>query len=468
MDNGKLSPTWYVEYRLNGTHVIKSTGCTTKKAALAWAKDIAAPVKGETAARVLVERHRDLLMGHKPIPLADMTEIFRKTRAHTQVGPWQGKHHIAVLADFVAWMNVRHPSVKNMQSVTKEHAAGYIDHISKNGRFIREVKDPTRGTVTVMKPAPLSASTANQYYSTLRLVFKELQPKTGMLENSFHSKLRARKVIHVQRKVFTDVELAAVAEASKQTFVAKDEPESCLYLLLRLIDATALRHGDAACLRWADVDLTPGREVITGKCQKTGTVYRCPLLPGMAEWLRGRLAAMPGQEYVLPWFADHFQHRRNNDKVKFNEMLVGLGMDITADSITPHSITPQPADKQKKRRAVSIRGFHALRHGTLTRLELAGVPGNLIKLFAGHANKSMTDNYTSHSNDIVFREKMSRAPSSPFDDGPRQISHSATVPSGSARDKLLALACRLDEAGAERLFGMAVEGRLLVLEQKVV
>ena len=176
---------------------------------------------------------------------------------------------------FADWMQEKHPDILTLRDVTKELAGEYADSIN-HGKF--------------------SASTYNKHLNLLALVFRVLKAKAKLTFNPWESPkqggcLQRKRLISSSRRELTIDELRKACEA------AKGELKTMLAIGLY----TGLRLGDAATLRWCEVDLK--RRLIQRIPNKVARRCPRPVSIPVHPVLANLLASIPAKErgdYVLP------------------------------------------------------------------------------------------------------------------------------------------------------------------------
>lgn len=386
MPNGNLSPCFSVEYRHLGRHVIRSTGCATRREAMAFAKTLIEPLRQETSARGLVETHRELLAGAAPIPLGDAWERFKAKPGRRDAGPQQTAASVSRWSDFIAYMSAMHPGATHLGMVTTAHVEGYLTIVKAAGRFA-PTAEYRRGRRTVkanVTPRPLAAPSFNVARGVLYAVFHALRHDSGLAVNPVDPVPRA-KVDRVTREAFSVTELRELVNGA----------DAFLQPLVIAGASTGLRKGDLCRLRWSEVDLKAG--MIVCKTGKTGALARVPLLPGFRDYLQARRPADAKPDaYIFPEQAAMYAANPTGLSWRFKALVAKCGLEGCA------TVATRP-------RAVSCRDWHSLRHTYLTLAAAANVPAHLLQQLAGHASPSMTSRYVAHQDDALLQAKLAPA-----------------------------------------------------------
>jgi integrase len=273
------------------------------------------------------------------IPLAEMSERWRKTAASSERSPRYVTIVQNLLARFVAFIADRHPKVTAMSQITPAIAREFMAAASKSAKSGKEVSGRTFNAIAI----------------TMRSVFKRLGPDAGLPANPFQS-VDSRPQNTAHREPFTVEQLAAVLKVA----------DPLVRPLIITGISTAMRRGDCCMLRWEDVDLEA--RFIRVKTNKTGETAEIPIF----ALLRAELEATPRRdEYVFPEAAALY--RRNPDEITR----------LTRAAFEAAGIAPTRTRTTGVRRA-SIHDFHSLRTTWITLALTAGIPMELVRRVTGH------------------------------------------------------------------------------------
>lgn len=165
-----------------------------------------------------------------------------------------------------------------------------------------------------------------------------------------------------------------------------------LYALFHLVALRGLRRGEAAGLRWADLDLAAGTLVVTGQLQQLG----------------GRLMAGPpksdsGRRLVALDRTTIAALRAHRALQQAERAAAGTGWQDTGYVFTTPAGKPVAPDRLTRlfRRLVAASGLppvtlHGLRHGAATLALAAGTDLKIVQDQLGHSTITLTaDTYTS-------------------------------------------------------------------------
>lgn len=172
-----------------------------------------------------------------------------------------------------------------------------------------------------------------------------------------------------------------------------------LRVLLAIGIYCGLRLGDAATLRWCEVDLA--RNLISRIPGKTARRRPVPLHIPVHPALKTILTEIPTEnrgEYVMPETAALYAKR----------------IDAVTDLIQAHFKanaiqTHKPGTGKGNGRAVIEVGFHSLRHSFVSLCRAANVPLSIVEALVGHSNPAMTRHYT-HTSDDAASQAVSTLP----------------------------------------------------------
>lgn len=226
------------------------------------------------------------------VRLADLSEAwaqFPRKRAPVAA-------HVAsimkILQSFVDYMKEAAPKATELGEVSSAHARGFMEAQEARG---------------------VSPKTWNVYLSTLRSVFKRLDPHaSGYTEYLQNQPMRDEGTVH--RVPFTGEELNRILGAAQ-------EDELMRPLIVTAI-TTAMRRGDVCRLRWSDVDLAAG--FMTVKTAKTGGTVEIPIFP----MLHAELARRPRNgEFVFPDAARLYRDRPDKLDQRLGDILAAAGIE---------------------------------------------------------------------------------------------------------------------------------------------
>lgn len=237
-------------------------------------------------------------------------------------------------ADFVEWMGKNHPQTIYMGQVVESMAKEYARFLESQGQGSRS-------------------------HNVRMMVCKVMFDLAGIKENPFDARNLKRKEVKISRQDLSENELRGLFEVLKGKGTAEDR------LLIMLGMCTGMRLGDCCLLRWDEVQGTHIRKVTA----KRGI----PVSLQMHPMLEAAMAATPRQgEYVLEGYASIYK-RDASTVCKSVDALFRLAGIETSREI------------EGRKKAVSVKGFHALRTSFITQAARCGVPISLISSWVGHS-----------------------------------------------------------------------------------
>jgi integrase len=224
----------------------------------------------------------------------------------------------------------------------------------------------------------LAASTVRSTYAALRACIGDAVRDGLLARNVVEDVKRPRLEVRAPRALTTDQVRAILAATS----------EHRLHAYLVLIAGTGLRRGEAAALRWSDIDLELGIVRVERTLVRTseGLSFGTPktargrrtlrIAPAVVEELRRHRVAQNlerlavGSEWV------------DNDLVFCTEL---------GTPLEPRNVSRWYAEACKEAQ-VSDTGLHALRHYAATAMLSGGVPVRTVADRLGHADVALTLN----------------------------------------------------------------------------
>lgn len=361
----KRYQTWWVEYRIDGRHVRKSTRLHDRAAAEA----VLATMKlaktkqsnAETIAGLLGSIYERV---EKPAGtgLAAAWEIYRDTLTTAgldKVAADTLRKRAGHLTAFQDWCKTDRPIVREIQGVDGPAAAAYAAYMSAKG---------------------LSAKTRQMHLADLSHIWKILAKSLPDLSNPW-ADLRPRNVESKRHPAFTPEEEKRVLDAARKR--GDGWPLMCL-----IARHTGLRYGDVATLTWGNaadaikaeklengvVDVAANLIVVDpSKTARHGVrvvlpIERRALAPALAE---ARKAARRNAVDLFPSHAKTYRTIGQAPKdSRFGDILTAAGTD--------------PSDGYS---------FHSWRHTFRTRLAEAGVSTELAMRLCGHTTAAMSAHY---------------------------------------------------------------------------
>ena len=242
----------------------------------------------------LIRRIHEVKFGSKIgiVPLNDLEQEWISLPRKRPITESRARYGRRVLKDFVDFIRAKHSKVKELAAVTPAMAQQYMAKLEKAGS---------------------SGRTYNEALTLLRGTFERLRIKAGILGNPFREGLVSKDENSIHRRPFTIDEL-------EHLWGIAAKMDADIHDLLVLGACTALRRGDAACLKWQDVDY-PGNRIRI-QTQKTGAKVSIPIFPRLRQVLEGRKRI---GEYVFPELAAIYRNQSWELNKRLNRVFTAAG-----------------------------------------------------------------------------------------------------------------------------------------------
>ena len=387
--------TYHAVWYFKGKRFAVSTKTENLKEANEKLKDLVSPFKAATDTAVqeaLVGRMNGrkaeadrLLDEHNPgLPIVAAWEAFlnapvdsrrnRKTGNRPDTGAATLKRYREQWDRFADWMKAHHPDKPTLRDVSPELAAKYAAELSRN----------------------VGPATYNKHAALLSLVFRVLagNKATRLTVNPF-ADVGRRQATPNSRRELTVEELRRVCAAATGE----------LRTLFAIGTYTGLRLGDAATLRWQEVDLTRGAiiRVPHKTARKNPNPVTIPVHPALASML----AETPDKRrrgYVLPDTAAQYQKDCSALSNRIQAHFEANGVQTTREGTGFVTVVEKGEEKRKHSgtRAVVEVGFHSLRHTFVSLCRMADAPLAVVEAIVGHSSPAMTRHYT-HTGEAAAR-----------------------------------------------------------------
>ncbi len=368
---------WWVQYSIDGQVIRESLGTTDRREAeqlrAERLKPILAAEKADALAAIVhqlgeakSERDQALNEAAVDMTLSAAWSAYEKATNRPDAGRATLDIYAMQWGCFTRWMGETHPDVKTMRDVTAERAEGYAEHLTGRG---------------------VTANTYNKHIWLCGLVFRILADKARIQANPFEGITRKRQPPQSRRELSLD-ELRNVCQ----------QAEGELRLLLALGLYLGARLGDAATMRWDNVNMRKGFVKYTPSktASRSGKTLTVPMHPD----LFAVLSETPPPErkgFIAPDLAERYTER---------------GPYAVADIVQAHFEKCGIATTRAGRgvRRVVDAGFHSLRHSAVSLLREAGAPLSVTMAIVGHSSVAMHDTYT-HTGEAAIKAAVSALPS---------------------------------------------------------
>lgn len=358
----KRGATYFARWQHEGKSYRQTTGETDRRKAEAKLKEFVEPYtlkeKADTltamqskidATQTAIAKIED---ERNPSPkLAKLWQVFRDSQNRPDIAPGTIKQYECQIERFATWAADNHPEAETIRDVTPKIAEKFFASLSEE------------------KTSP---NTFNKYLALLRQVWRVLKDSAKIESDPWHNIAR-RKLATVSRRELTVEELKKVCRA------AKGEMQT----LFAIGIFTGLRLGDAATLKWNEVDLDRG--IILRVPNKTARSNPKPVTVPLVPELRAMLTILHAEkhgEYVMPEMARKAREAYDYLIESIQKLFHSCGIVTRGEIIGT------------RKRAPVVVGFHSLRHSFVSICRLAGVPLVVVESIVGHSNPAMTRHYS--------------------------------------------------------------------------
>jgi integrase len=374
---------------------------------IATLQNIAARIEGRKADLARLENERN-----PPLTVIGAWSAYRTAPGRPDSGKRTLSDYEGYFGALYDWLKRSHPDITALRDVTTEMAGEYTAYLTGERK--------------------LSANSFNKHVRFLELLFRVLKNPARLTENPWEG-IKRKKVFSESRRKLEMDELKAVCAAASGE----------MRMLFALGIYTGLRLGDAATLRWAEVDLR--RQIIIrvpnkiARSQRKNKDVFIPIHPVLAVMF-SELPREDRGEYVLPDTAALYLANPSALSKRIHDHFEVCGLKT-------HLLgTGEGTDK----RAVVKVGFHSLRHTFVSLCRESNAPLSVVEAIVGHSNPEMTRLYTHVSvpasstavNALpsVIGESPTLPPAKPKDDHLRKIVERMTAATWKEdRARLLAI-----------------------------
>lgn len=283
--------------------------------------------------------------------LSDWLDRMRRLKESTTFKAYNG-----AISEFLAYCWQDKPIA--LQTVSPDLAQGFLDTLTLKG---------------------LSSKTLMNKVKILRIPFREAVTR-GHIERNPFDLLKVR-VVSEERTPFTMGEINALVTALPLTDLEPDQQSDWQTLIL-LGAYCGMRLGDAANLRWRNVDLAAGLiRFLPEKTRSRKKEVVIPIHPRIGKHLMALPAPDDGNAYLCPALCDEMGGRTRLNK-HFHKILAMAGVDS------------MPVTAKQGQRAFSRKTFHSLRHTFASLMANAGIPAEIRMKMTGHSDADVHSIYT--------------------------------------------------------------------------
>jgi len=270
----------------------------------------------------------------------------------------------------VKWLKTNRPKIASLGEIDAATAGAMMDDAARAGN---------------------KASTYNRKIGFYRLFFEVLK-KAGKVENNPFADLELLPMETNSRRPLSPEEVRRLLD---------NAPDRETRILFSIGYFAGMRLGDAATLRWDEIDLDRGiierlpRKIASRARDKNAARVKI----GISGYLLGLLMETPPADrvgLVLPAWAALYETA--GGRYTINKKIMRHFRRCGIEPHEPGTGTPAERDAAGRIvkpavRAVVRYSFHALRHSFVSHCAEAGVPLAVVQRAAGHATAGMTMSY---------------------------------------------------------------------------
>lgn len=286
----------------------------------------------------------------RTLALWDAFELFKAKPRKRAVSERVYNDYRNMWNNFVIFVNRNFPDVKYMSEITKAIAEKFLAEERKKG---------------------LAERSYNERITKLRTIFSALSEEAGLRKNVWQQVDKMSEG-HISKRPFTKTQLKQIFSA------AKGEMRTLCMIGLY----TGLRLGDAATLKWSEIDFE--NMVIVRLPNKTKHLKKnveIPLLGELCDELKRVKSEQNGREsvYVVPEIAENYLTVNDISK-KIQVLFRNAGIETQID-------------REKCSRKTTVYGFHSFRHTFVSLCAANGIPMNVVMELVGHRSVMVHEVY---------------------------------------------------------------------------
>ncbi len=362
--------TYYFRYQVNKERKCISLRTRNQEEALKKAKELLPVIKSDNLEVISthVKVAKNLAQKQRSLPLNRIWEVYSThPDKATPATVHEELSYQATLQEFISQLDSR---ITQFAQITADHAVKYAS-------FLRQKS--------------ISVSTHNRKIIRLRKIFSTLQSylaeENPFIAPSLRRKAREEQDNMVRRIPFTREEeerLRQLLDDPTYKIMNKEELKTVFYIGMY----TGQRMKDCVLARWDQVDLENGKIFV--KQFKTGKEVSIPLAKPLWELLIKIKAQNLSPLYISPAVAERYKMKDARGKMVGDNY---INLDIMR--VIKWLGLPTSVEIPGRKRKVTVRGFHSLRHSFCTHCAEAGIPKAVVESILG-AESSILDRIYTH------------------------------------------------------------------------
>lgn len=368
----KGSKNYYFQIMIGGRRIVESTRtnslrdaskraearCMELKLNLDWyfylqqvikKVDMLEPEAKEAALLRAIEELNSIKV--KTVALEDAFELFKAKPRKRTISERVYGDYCSMWDKFVGFVNKNFPNVRYLSEINKEIAEKFLYSEWKKG---------------------ITERTYNERITKFRSIFSALAEDAGLRDNVW-SGIDKKREGHVSKRPFSKAQL-------KQIFL---NAHGDMRTLCMIGFYTGLRLGDAATLRWSEVDFE--NMVIVRLPNKTKHLKRnveIPLLGGLRDELKRVKSKRKNNksDYVIPEIAEKYLESKAAVSIMVQNFFQKAGIETKIEN-------------EGCFRKSTVYGFHSFRHGFVSLCAANGIPMNVVMELVGHRSAMVHEIY---------------------------------------------------------------------------
>lgn len=362
--------TYYFRYQVNKERKCVSLRTRNQEEALKKAKELLPVIKSDNLEVISthVKVAKNLAQKQRSLPVKMIWEVYSNhPDKATPATVHEELSYQATLQEFLFQLD---PRITQFAQITADHAVKYA---------------------SFLKQKDLSVSTHNRKIIRLRKIFSTLQSyraeENPFAAPSLRRKPREEQDNMVRRIPFTREEeerLRQLLDDPAYKIMNKEELKTVFYVGMY----TGQRMKDCVLARWDQVDLENRRIFV--KQFKTGKEVSIPLAAPLWKLLTEVKAQELSPVYISPNVAERYRKKDARGKVVGDNY---INLDIMR--VIKWLGLPTSVEIPGRKRKVTVRGFHSLRHSFCTHCAEAGVAKAVVQSILG-AESSILDRIYTH------------------------------------------------------------------------
>ena len=361
---------YYFRYQIRGDRKCVSLKTRNFDEAVRKAKELQ-PIVQATSVEVIsshVKVARNLAKKHRMLPVEKVWETYSKhPDKATPATVHEELSYKSTLDEFLSFIG---PKIKQFAHITPEHAVNFSVYLKESG---------------------ISVSTHNRKIIRLRKIFETLkdyrEEENPFAAQSLRRKPREEQDLFVRRVAFTreeEEQIKQVLDAPEYKLKNKEEIKTVFYIGMY----TGQRLKDCVLMQWHNVDLEHRR--IWVKQFKTGKEVSIPLAEQLFKLLSEVKSQNLSSTYISPNVAVRYKQKDARGK-SVGDNYVNIDVMRVIRWTGVETTVEVPGRKRK----VTVRGFHSLRHSFCSHCAEAGVAQAVVESIIG-ADSSILDRFYTH------------------------------------------------------------------------